>query len=121
MKEDKKYVWWGILGIGVAAFFYFLSSKNQKQTIQVPYLVPKPIATNGASPTADTTISEQPNIIGSHPNSNIPNGSNFTINDPGWQLPPSGIKNNVSGWNPPADSTAPPGQMINPGVSTQSA
>lgn len=75
--DDKKYVWWGLLGIGVAAFFYFLSQGNQKQqtnTVTVPYLVPQ--TSTGASPTADTSLSNQPNIIGNSPNSTIPNGTN---------------------------------------------
>lgn len=76
MKEDKKYVWWGLLGIGVAAFFYFLSSKSKTQTIQVPYLVPQNIPTDAASPTTGTSVSEQQNIIGSHQNSTVPNHTN---------------------------------------------
>jgi|SRR5215471_1741595 len=73
--EDKKYVWWGLLGIGVAAFFYFLSSRNKNTStnVQVPYLVP---TTTGASPTADQSLSQQPNIIGSSENSTVPNFSN---------------------------------------------
>lgn len=76
--EDKKYVWWGLLGIGVAAFFYFLSSRNNKNTstnVQVPYLVPA-TTSNSASPSAGPSLSNQPNIIGSSPNSVIPNGTN---------------------------------------------
>jgi hypothetical protein len=75
--EDKKYVWWGLLGIGVAALFYFLNSSKQSSnanTVTVPYLVPQ--STTGASPTADTSLSNQPNIIGNSPNSTIPNFSN---------------------------------------------
>lgn len=75
--EDKKYIWWGLLGIGVAALFYFLSAsqnKGQTNTVTVPYLVPQ--TTNGASPTADTSLSNQPNIIGSSSNSQVPNFSN---------------------------------------------
>lgn len=75
--EDKKYMWWGLLGIGVAALFYFLSSSNKSQnanTVTVPYLVPQ--STTGASPTADTSLSNQSNIIGSSPNSTIQNYSN---------------------------------------------
>jgi hypothetical protein len=74
--EDKKYVWWGLLGIGVAAFFYFLSSRNKNTStnVQVPYLVPT--TTTGASPTADQSLSQQPNIIGSSNNSTVPNFSN---------------------------------------------
>lgn len=76
--EDKKYVWWGLLGIGVAALFYFLSSSKQSSgganTVNVPYLVPQ--TTTGASPTADTSLSDQSNIIGSSSNSTIPNFSN---------------------------------------------
>jgi hypothetical protein len=74
--EDKKYVWWGLLGIGVAAFFYFLSSRNKNTTtnVQVPYLVPT--TTTGASPTANQSLSQQPNIIGSSSNSTVPNFSN---------------------------------------------
>lgn len=77
--EDKKYVWWGLLGIGVAALFYFLSSQQksaqgQVNTVTVPYLVPQ--STTGASPTADTSLSNQPNIIGSSPNSTIQNFAN---------------------------------------------
>jgi len=75
--EDKKYVWWGLLGIGVAAFFYFLSSRNKSgatsTNVQVPYLVP---TTTGASPSASDSLSNQPNIIGSSPNSTVPNFSN---------------------------------------------
>jgi hypothetical protein len=76
MKEDKKYVWWGLLGIGVAAFFYFLSSKKSGQSVQVPYLVPSQMTT-GASPSADTSLSSQANIIGNSPGSPAPNGSAF--------------------------------------------
>lgn len=76
--EDKKYVWWGLLGIGVAVLFYFLSAKNAKSgatnTVTVPYLVPQ--YTTGASPTASTSLSTQPNIIGSSSNSAVPNFSN---------------------------------------------
>lgn len=72
-----KYVWWGLLGIGVAAFFYFLSSQNKSgsgtvSNIQVPYLVPS----TGASPSASQSLSTQPNIVGSSNNSTIPNFSN---------------------------------------------
>jgi hypothetical protein len=75
--EDKKYIWWGLLGIGVAALFYFLSSQKKSQDVQtvtVPYLVPQ--STTGASPTASTGLSNQPNIIGSSPNSTIQNFAN---------------------------------------------
>jgi hypothetical protein len=76
--EDKKYVWWALLGIGVAALFYFLSAKNQSSqnanTVTVPYLVPQ--TTTGASPTADTSLSTQQNIVGSSPNSTIDNFTN---------------------------------------------
>lgn len=79
MKEFKdKYLWWGILGIGVAIFLWYLTSKQissqtpQQTTLQVPYLVP----TTGASPTASTSLSTQPNIVGSSTNSTIPNGTN---------------------------------------------
>lgn len=75
--EDKKYIWWGLLGIGVAALFYFLSMKNnsgQTNTVTVPYLVPQ--TTTGASPTTDQSLSNQPNIIGSSSNSQVPNFSN---------------------------------------------
>jgi len=74
--EDKKYVWWGLLGIGVAAFFYFLSTRNKGASatnVAVPYLVPK---TTGASPTADTSLSDQQNIIGSSSQNQVPNFSN---------------------------------------------
>ena len=76
--EDKKYVWWGLLGIGVAALFYFLSSKNQKtktNTVTVPYLVPSTMS-NSTSPSADTSLSSQPNIVGNSPNNPFPNGTN---------------------------------------------
>jgi|SRR5215469_12689928 len=74
--EDKKFIWWGLLGIGVAAFFYFLSqqNKNTSTNVQVPYLVPQ--STTGASPTASESLSQQPNIIGSSVNSTVPNFSN---------------------------------------------
>lgn len=74
--EDKKYVWWGLLGIGVAAFFYFLSSRNKgtSTNVQVPYLVPQ--MSNGASPSAGPSLSNQPNIVGSSPNSTVANYSN---------------------------------------------
>jgi len=77
MMEDKKYVWWGILGIGVAAFFYFLSKKDGgSQAIQVPYLVPQqvPSDVNGMAQTGGS-ITEQPNIIGNHPNNPVPNAT----------------------------------------------
>lgn len=77
--EDKKYIWWGLLGIGVAALFYFLSASKQSSnanTVTVPYLVPQYQKSTGASPTADTSLSTQPNIIGSSPNSTVPNYSN---------------------------------------------
>jgi hypothetical protein len=71
-----KYVWWGILGVGVAALFWFLTSKQISQqganTVTVPYLVP----TTGASPGAGPSLSNQPNIVGSTPNSTIPNFTN---------------------------------------------
>lgn len=89
MKEDKKYVWWGLLGIGVAAFFYFLSSKNKTQTVQVPYLVPQATPTDAASPTTGTSVSEQQNIIGSHPNSVIPNHTNNTFSDNPFSTAPT--------------------------------
>lgn len=78
--EDKKYVWWGLLGVGVAALFYFLSVKQKQNgvtgtAVTVPYLVPQ--TTNGASPAADTSLSTQSNIVGSHPNSNLPNYTNM--------------------------------------------
>jgi len=74
--EDKKFIWWGLLGIGVAAFFYFLSqqNKNTSTNVQVPFLVPQ--TTTGASPTASESLSQQPNIIGSSRNSAVPNFSN---------------------------------------------
>lgn len=76
MREDKKYIWWGLLGIGVAAFFYFLSSKNKTQTIQIPYLVPQSTPPQGTGQPSNTpTISEQPNIIGNHPNNTVANGT----------------------------------------------
>jgi hypothetical protein len=77
--EDKKYVWWALLGIGVAALFYFLSASKQSSnanTVTVPYLVPQYQTTTGASPTADTSLSNQSNIIGSSPNSTVSNFSN---------------------------------------------
>lgn len=76
--EDKKYMWWGLLGIGVAALFYFLSaSKNSSnaQSVTVPYLVPQTMGT-GASPTTDTSLSTQPNIIGASNQSAVPNYTN---------------------------------------------
>lgn len=74
--EDKKYMWWGLLGIGVAAFFYFLSSRNKgtSTNVQVPYLVPS--TTTGAAPSATTSLGDQNNIVGTSPNSTIPNGQN---------------------------------------------
>ena len=110
--EDKKYIWWGLLGIGVAAFFYFLSQRNAKSggtnTVTVPYLVPQ--STTGASPTADTSLSNQPNIIGSSSNSTVPNFSNpYAVSAnpteaPGtwgfmpslWVKDPQGIQNALS-------------------------
>lgn len=76
--EDKKYVWWGLLGIGVAALFYFLSSNKQGQAVNTPVLVEQPLGQNttGASPTASTSLSNQSNIIGNSPNQTIPNGTN---------------------------------------------
>lgn len=73
--EDKKFIWWGLLGIGVAAFFYFLSQRDKNTTtnVAVPYLVPK---TTGASPSADTSLSNQPNIVGASAQNQIPNFSN---------------------------------------------
>ena len=79
--EDKKYVWWGLLGIGVAALFYLLSvknnSKNQSgggQLVNVPYLVPQ--YSTSASPTASDSLSTQSNIIGTSSNSTVANYSN---------------------------------------------
>ena len=108
--EDKKYMWWGLLGIGVAALFYFLSSqqKTKSDTVTVPYLVPQTMS-NSASPSAGPSLSTQPNIVGSSPNSTTPNFTmpNLTVYNPagpynnvqfggfgnagGWTLP-SGIK-----------------------------
>lgn len=68
-------MWWGLLGIGVAALFYFLSAGKKSSgadTVTVPYLVPSTMA----SPTASTSLSNQPNIIGNSPNSTIPNFTN---------------------------------------------
>lgn len=128
--EDKKYMWWGLLGIGVAALFYFLSSSNKSQnanTVTVPYLVPQ--STTGASPTADTSLSNQPNIIGSSPNSTIQNFANpLSVATspmeapntwgfmPNLQVtPPSGVANQVNygGFNVPQN-----GQAFGPAVPT---
>jgi hypothetical protein len=88
--EDKKYVWWGLLGIGVAAFFYFLSAKNQKtqaNTVTVPYLVPSTMS-NGSSPSADTSLNSQPNIIGNSPANPFPNGTNpYGVNPNTFEVP----------------------------------
>lgn len=78
IKKDK-YVWWGLLGIGVAAFFYFLSSQKGKgaeqSSIAVPYLVPQ-------TSNVDNSLSEQSNIVGNHGNSTLPNGSVGSDNQP---------------------------------------
>lgn len=107
--EDKKYVWWGLLGIGVAAFFYFLSSTKQQgqqvNTVTVPYLVPQ--ASTGASPTANTSLSNQSNIIGNSPNSNIPNGTN-PLGGPNIEEVPGQY-----GWLPQLNSAVPTGVQNN--------
>lgn len=81
-----KYVWWGVLGIGVAAFFWYLTkqqiSSQQSTPVQTTYLVPQPLTQSQsdiASQSANTTLSEQPNIVGEHPNSTVQNGSNTTF------------------------------------------
>lgn len=121
--EDKKFMWWGLLGIGVAAFFYFLSKNNpatQQQAVQVPYLVP----TTMASPTASTSLSNQPNIIGTSSNSSVPNFTNpyavsaNAMEAPGtWGFMPNLMVNGTSGpintlqfgsFNPGFNFTSPP-------------
>jgi|SRR5215469_11547864 len=108
--EDKKYVWWGLLGIGVAAFFYFLSSRQKSTnagTTIVPYLVPQTLG-GGASPTADTSLSNQPNIIGSSSNSQVPNFSNpYSMNVNPFEAPGSW------GWMPNLNASAPTGPNNN--------
>lgn len=106
-----KYLWWGLLGIGVAFFLWYLTSKQiseKQQPVNVPYLVPQTL-NSGASPTASTTLSEQSNIVGNHPNSDIVNGTNpnnpanfaefpgqfSTMPQLGVQ-PPVGVSNNVN-------------------------
>jgi hypothetical protein len=80
-----KYVWWGVLGIGVAAFFWYLTKQqisSQQTPVQTSYLVPQPLTQNQgdvASQSANTSISEQSNIVGTHPNSTQSNGSNSTF------------------------------------------
>ena len=76
--EDKKYVWWGLLGIGVAALFYFLNvnkSGSNANTVTVPYLVPQTMG-NSSSPSSGPSLSDQSNIVGSSPNSTVPNFTN---------------------------------------------
>ena len=103
LKHDK-YIWWGLVGLGVAVFLWYLTSKQidsktQTQQVNTPVLVPTPLQnTNGASPTASTTLSEQQNIVGSHPNSSISNGTNTGVSSanfaeaPGtWNLMPNMI------------------------------
>lgn len=99
-------MWWGLLGIGVAALFYFLSASKQSsqnaQTVTVPYLVPQTLNSNGASPSAGPSLSTQPNIIGSSPNSTISNFANpYTTNPfeaPGtWGYMPQLIATNPNG------------------------
>jgi hypothetical protein len=112
--EDKKYVWWGLLGIGVAALFYFLSAKQKTKsdTVTVPYLVPQTMQnSNSASPSAGPSLSSQPNIVGSSPNSTVPN---FTM--PNLMVyNPAGPYNNVQyggfgnagGWTVPSGIKTP--------------
>lgn len=112
--EDKKYMWWGLLGIGVAALFYFLSqNKSQAQSATVPYLVEQPLQnanasqnSNVASPSAQTSLSNQPNIVGVSPNSTITNGTapgvssaNPFENTGSWSLLPNLTVSNPSGPN----------------------
>jgi hypothetical protein len=131
--EDKKYMWWGLLGIGVAALFYFLSqsqnSQNQSgggQLVNVPYLVPQ--YSTSASPSANSSLSTQPNIIGSSSNSTIPNYSNpYAVSAnpteaPGtWGFMPALNVSNPTGPNNSVQFGAfnqPPGVIQQNGTST---
>jgi len=109
-----KYVWWGLLGIGVAFLLYFMTKGDiQKQSVKVPYLVPSALPPE--------PISEQSNIIGSHPGSVHPNPTPV----PSGKLPyPSGhpyqfdydpignerylVGGNVPGWNYNENPEGPP-------------
>lgn len=95
-----KYVWWGVLGIGVAAFFWFLTKQQISSSVNgpnggtIPVFVPQPLqqTTDPSSPSTGNSVSEQPSIVGSHPNSSVPNGNNMTwIHGGTWD--PSGQPN----------------------------
>lgn len=91
-----KYLWWGIVGLGVAVLLWYLTSQQIKSSTKIPYLVPQAFPnapSNGASPTANTSIGEQPNIIGDHPNSTVPNGTVPPHANTTGDLPP-GVNNN---------------------------
>lgn len=55
-KHDK-YIWWGVVGLGVAVLLWWLTTKQIKgQTVNTPYLVPQALNSNGPATDSSSTL-----------------------------------------------------------------
>lgn len=93
--EKHKIEVYAAIGLLFAFFLWYMTRKQgqQTQSISIPYLVSQTLQqdTTGQNANASQTptISEQGNIIGDHPNNQVPNGTipSFTYNG----VPPHGF------------------------------